>query len=380
MIVWWRRPADRKDNTLMPGQRNEAAMAPRVSSDLLLVGSLPASSTEGALRSAAGLFGDLVFALPDGETGPRAGWVSYEREKLVRPNEGVVTVSETESPTGLPRHAYETPVFGIKPGVTELRFDSWPRIDDAITSYAVFSALRADGVIPEGLRFQVGLPFPSSAMNGFKADFARDYPVAERAFEDLVARELARLTAAIPASDLAIQWDLAYETQDLEGVLAWTAEGAWERFAGPVTRLTRLIPPDVLVGYHLCYGTFPEWPMYEARDMGLMVRMANFAIAESGRPVDWLHLAGPRYLRSEDRSFFRPLVDLEPGGARVFLGIVLPMDGVPGLRRRQATAARYLDDFGVAMYCGFGRQPGSDGMQTMREHREAALAAQALRG
>jgi hypothetical protein len=29
--------------------------------------------------------------------------------------------------------------------------------------------------------------------------------------------------------------------------------------------------------------------------------------------VDWLHLAGPRYLRSEDRSFFRPLVDLEPG-------------------------------------------------------------------
>jgi hypothetical protein len=29
------------------------------------------------------------------------------------------------------------------------------------------------------------------------------------------------------------------------------------------------------------------------------------------------------------------------------------------------------------MYCGFGRQPGSDGTQTMREHREAALAARA---
>ena len=45
-------------------------------------------------------------------------------------------------------------------------------------------------MIPAGLRFQVGLPFPSSALNGFKADFAADYPVAERAFEDLVAREL----------------------------------------------------------------------------------------------------------------------------------------------------------------------------------------------
>jgi hypothetical protein len=96
--------------------------------------------------------------------------------------------------------------------------------------------------------------------------------------------------------------------------------------------------------------------------------MANFAVANSGRSVEWVHLAGPRYLRSEDRSFFRPLVDLEPGGARVFLGIVLPIDGVPGLARRHRTAARYIREFGVAMYCGFGRQPGEDGMVTMREH------------
>jgi hypothetical protein len=95
-------------------------MARRVNSDLLLVGSLPADSTEEALRAASQFFGDLVFALPDGETGPRAGWVSDERERLARPNPGVVVVQETESPTGLPRHAYETPVFGIRPGVTEL--------------------------------------------------------------------------------------------------------------------------------------------------------------------------------------------------------------------------------------------------------------------
>ncbi|HWG00505.1 MAG TPA: hypothetical protein VG164_01490 [Trebonia sp.] len=352
-------------------------MARRVNSELLLVGSLPAKSTEGALRAAAGFFGDLVFALPDGETGPRAGWVSYEREKLVRPNEAIVTLQETGSPTGIPRHAYETPVFGVKPGVTEMRWDSWPRIDDAIASHKVFRELRAAGVIPAGLRFQVGLPFPASALNAFKADYAHDYPIAERAFEDLLAREITRLTAAIPPGELAIQWDMAYETQDLEGVLAWTPEGAWERYAGPVARLSRLVPDEVLLGYHLCYGTFPEWPMYEARDMALLVRMANFAVANSGRPVDWLHLAGPRYLRSEDRSFFRPLADLEPGDARVFLGIVLPIDGDAGLRRRAATAARYISDFGVAMYCGFGRQPGSDGTETMREH---ARVVRAVRG
>ncbi|HEY0937272.1 MAG TPA: hypothetical protein VGD91_26475 [Trebonia sp.] len=349
-------------------------MARRVNSELLLVGSLPAESAESALRSAAGFLGDLVFALPDGETGPRAGWVSYEREKLVRPNAGIVTLSETTSPTGLPRHAYETPVFGVRPGVTAVHWETWPRIDDAIASYDVFRALRGAGIIPAGTRFQVCLPFPASALNAFKADFAHDYPVAASGFEDLVGRELRRLFAAVPPADVAVQWDLAYETQDLERVLAWTPEGAWERFAGPVTRLTRLIPPEALVGYHLCYGTFPEWPMYEARDMELLVRMANFAVANSGRTVDWLHLAGPRYLRSEDRSFFRPLVDLEPLDARVFLGIVLPIDGEAGLRRRVATASRYIADFGVAMYCGFGRQPGQDGTETMREHAEVVRA------
>jgi hypothetical protein len=352
-------------------------MPRRANSELLLVGSLPAESTDAALRAASELFGDMVFALPDGETGPRAAWVGYERERLVRPTPEVETVAVTESPSGIPRHAYETPVFKIRAGVDHLHWDSWPRIDDAIASYRQFRALREEGVVPSSLRFQVGLPFPSSALNGFKADFAADYPVAERGFEDLVARELRRLTAEIPPGELAIQWDVCYEVLDLEGVVAWTSDGAWERFAGPVERLTRLIPEEVLVGYHLCYGTFPEWPMYEARDMSLLVRMANHAVAHSGRPVDWLHLAGPRYLRSEDDGFFRPLTELRVGDARVYLGIVLPIDGVPGLKRRHATASRYLGDFGVAMYCGFGRQPGADGMETMREHRRAV---EALRG
>src|ERR1700734_2415429 len=105
-------------------------MASLGSADLLLVGSLPADSTDTAFRAGAELFGDMVFALPDGETGPRAGWVGYERERLVRPNPDVVVLKETDSPTGVPRHAYDTPVFGVRAGATEIRFDSWPRIDD----------------------------------------------------------------------------------------------------------------------------------------------------------------------------------------------------------------------------------------------------------
>src|SRR4051794_11526750 len=362
----------------MRERRRPGPMTPRARSELLLVGSLPADSTDEALRQGAELFGDLVFALPDGETGPRAAWVGYERERLMKPNPALGLVAARESPTGIPRHAYETPVFTVRDGA-EVRWDAWPRIDDAIESYGTFVALRNDGVVPAGVRFQIGLPFPSSALNAFKVDFAGDYAAAEPPFEDLVRRELERLTRAIPPADLAIQWDVCYEVLDIEGVIAWMGGGdaAWERFTGPVARLTRLIPDDVLVGYHFCYGTFPEWPMYEARDMALIVRMANHAVAGSGRPVDWVHLAGPRYLRSEDESFFRPLADLDVPDRRVYLGIVLPLDGIPGLRRRHETASRYLGDFGVAMYCGFGRQRGEDGRETMRRHREAVLA---LRG
>ena len=61
-----------------------------ITSDLLLVGSLPANSAEAAFRAGAELFGDLVFALPDGETGPRQGWVGYERNTLLRPNPGSI--------------------------------------------------------------------------------------------------------------------------------------------------------------------------------------------------------------------------------------------------------------------------------------------------
>jgi len=160
-------------------------------------------------------------------------------------------------------------------------------------------------------------------------------------------------------------------------VLAWTGEGGWERFAGPVTRLSRLIPEQVLVGYHLCYGTFPEWPMYEARDMALLVRMANFAVANSGRTVDWLHLAGPRYLRSEDRGFFRPLADLEPGRGPGF-----PRHRAADRRGRRATAqAGHGLALPVRLRRGdvlrFRSPPGADGTQTMREHARVVRARRA---
>src|SRR4051794_27051300 len=117
-------------------------MSARVTSELLLVGSLPASSTEEALRAGGELFGDLVFALPDGETGPRALWAAYDHSTVLDPHPDVLVVQHGGRP---PRHLADMDVLGLRDGVGELRFDRWPRIDDAIESYAVFRELREEG-------------------------------------------------------------------------------------------------------------------------------------------------------------------------------------------------------------------------------------------
>ena len=352
-------------------------MSRRVDSDLLLVGSLPVDSTDEGFRRGAELFADRVAALPDGESGARGAWVGYDRTTLLEPHPDITVLAPTGSPTGRARHAYDTARLTVRDGVEALRFDAWPRVAETLASWERFAALRADGVIPSHLRFQVGLPFPSSVFTGaFKDAYARDWALVGPALEDLWARSIDELLAVIPAADLALQWDLAYEVIDIEGVVGWTEGDAWERFAGPWSRLAPRVPEEVLMGLHLCYGTFPEWPMFEARDMGLIVRMANHAVARAGRPVDWVHLAGPRYLRSEDDRFFAPLADLDTPDSRIFLGIVLPIDGEDGLRRRRTTASRHLADFGVAQYCGMGRQRGEDPAATLREH--AAVVAAVL--
>lgn len=357
-------------------------MPSRAKADVLFVGSLPFDSEEAALRTTAELFGDAVFALPDGEPGPRAMWVAYEMSSLFEPHPDIEVATRPSSPDGIPRHIYDLTTYRVRSGVSQLHFDRWPRIDDAISSYQVFRRLRDEGAIPSGVRFQVCLPLTDSAVSGaFQQRFAADYPIVKEAFNDLAERELRRLCTEVPPEDLAIQWDIAFEPLDNEGVLPWTIhDQAWQRYIEPIGRLSSQIPEEALVGYHLCYGTFPTWPMYEARDMGLIVSMANAAVQQSSRSVDWFHLAGPRHLRSEEDAFFRPLRDLDVGDAWVYLGIILQIDGAEGLRKRAATAGRHLDDFGVALYCGFGRQPGESGRQTLQDHREALDAFIAERG
>jgi hypothetical protein len=229
--------------------------------------------------------------------------------------------------------------------------------------------LRGQGVLAEHLRFQVSLPSVNSALPPRifpnPADVARVRP----GFTDALAAELGTIVGKIPNDDLAIQWDCATEVQDAYGAVpGYSAEGAIERNVEQFRKLSPLIPEKALLGYHFCFGTLGGWPRFAPADLSATVALANAVVESSGRRVDWIHIP---VLDNVGEAFFAPLKELRPRGARVYLGVIHHMDG---FTERVAAARKYLPDFGLAGYCGFGRIPPSDMPAVLQEHQQAINA------
>jgi hypothetical protein len=87
--------------------------------------------------------------------------------------------------------------------------------------------------------------------------------------------------------------------------------------------------------------------------------------------VDWIHI--PVLDRSDD-AFYAPLAELDPKGARVYLGAIHNM---ARFKERIATARKYLPAFGLGAYCGFGRQPPSELRNILNDHFKAVELAAA---
>ena len=119
---------------------------------------------------------------------------------------------------------------------------------------------------------------------------------------------------------------------------------------------------QVALGYHFCFGTLGGWPRFQPDDLGQAVELANGFVKASGRKVDWIHI--PVLDRSDD-GFFAPLENLNPQGARVYLGMIHNMGS---FRSRLQTARKYLPEFGLGAYCGFGRLPVSELPQVLADH------------
>lgn len=335
--------------------------------EVLLVGSLPFDTAEEAFRMSAELLGGHVGWLPDGEVQERTNWVGM-LPLVVFPKqpELVETLAPSAPELEQPDRDDERPPvedlegiwsWQIKPG-RRVRFDDLAYGRFAVDSYGVFRRLREEGVIPAGVRFQVCLPAPHSAIDAFFDDNSQ-WPELHAAYLDGIRREIAKILEVVPADELVIQWDAAWEFVDMamgekNFFKFWpklTAEEKFQRHAEQLDGLWQGIPEEALLGFHWCYGTWGGWPMTAMPDLELCVRMSNEAKRRVGRRLDYVHMP---VVRQPNDAFFAPLDDLEVGDTKVFLGIV-HTDGIDDFRRRRDLARKHLDTFGIGSVCGYGR-------------------------
>ena len=348
-----------------------------MNNELLLVGSVPLDTVEEVMRNFGGALGRYLPALPDGEIGERRSWVNrlcylvfnghmdLETLKRPKPVDGVEQL--------LPRSREDAWHFRVRPGVERVRFGNpGSRLGyarDAVSSYFVFRTLREKGVLPAGLRFQISIPMVNSVVRPLYFPDAADLDRVRPGFEELLAAELAAIVKRVPPADLAIQWDCAWEVQAVSGAAAAGRETEIETHVAPIARLSRGIPPDAHLGFHFCFGTFGGWPAFAPATLAATVALANAAVAAAGRRVDWVHVPT---LDTVEAAFYAPLERLDPRGARVYLGAIHNM---ATLKDRLAVARRFLPEFGLAAYCGFGRTPPTELPRILDDHRTALQVA-----
>ena len=176
---------------------------------------------------------------------------------------------------------------------------------------------------------------------------------------------------AVPATELAIQWDVAVEFALLEGLWPTYLTDAPSEIRERLLRLGRRVPAGVELGYHLCYGDAGHKHFKEPADTAKLVMVAN-AVAEGlQRPLNWLHLPVPR--DRKDDAYFAPLkgLKLRPE-TELYLGLVHTTDGLAGAQARVKAAQKAVKNFGVATECGMGRRPPATIPDLLRLHAEVA--------
>lgn len=345
---------------------------------LLLVGSVPLDTVEEVMRGFGGPLGQYLPALPDGEVGERRSWVNRLCYQIFNGHADLETLKRPQPIDGLeqllPRTRDDAWQFRVRPGVDRVRFGNpGTRLGyarDAVSSHFVFKTLREKGLLPADLRFQISIPMVNSVVRPLYFPEPGDVDRVRPGFEEALAAELAVILERIPHEDLAIQWDLAWEIQAVSGAPGGGPEESQiETHVAPVARLCAPIPEDVQLGFHFCFGTFGGWPAFAPATLDATVDLANASVAAADRRVDWVHIPT---LDSVDDAFYAPLARLNAEGARVYLGAIHNM---ATLEDRLDAARKYLPDFGLAAYCGFGRTPPGDLTRLLEDHLAAADVA-----
>ena len=332
------------------------------------VGSLGLPDAETAFRTQAEILGTRAKRYPDGEHGPRAHWIRYQMD-LISAHPDMELHNRNRSMFG--GDDFDRPYYVPREGVDGAAIDFSPLgyADEAIKSYAMFSRLKSEGVIPAATWFQVSLPTPVAVIWGFIS--AEQRAAVEPAYEKAMLSEVADIVAAIPNAELAIQWDVCQETLAQDGALELYYDDAFEGTIERIGRLADAVPEPVEFGIHLCYGDPGHKHVQEPVDTATCVRLANAISKNAPRSVQWIHLPVPR--DRDDDAYYAPLADLSlRPETELILGLVHHTGGLDATTRRMDTASKFAADFGIATECGFGRRDAETLDALFRIHAEAA--------
>ena len=360
------------------------------------VGSIAGNNADEVFRNCCGAVGNYLARIPDGETGYRSKYISHLAHTVYAKHPDVVTVSrpppvDPDNPREwrkpgedwipMATDASDLWKFGLRKGVRTLRFETLGYAEAAIESYKAFCTVREQGIIPEGVRFQVSLPAAVDGM-GFFVDRFADMRYFIPAYENAMAADIRRMLEVIPPGDLAIQWDNVASVLEHEAriaghelpmkipFLARLLMGSPDkRFRQILKTFAASVPPEVEFGIHFCYGDIGHKHIFEPRDLSVCVHLANEAVNHAGRKVNWVHMPAPR--DRKDDAYYRPLQHLSDA-THLYLGLVHLTDGVEGTKTRIEVARKYKTPFGISTECGFGRRPPETIPALLELHKEAA--------
>lgn len=176
---------------------------------VLLVGCVPLNNADEVFRTVTAVLGDRLRRVPDGETGDRRHWVAWQQPVFAHHPDLEPASELAVAIMSGPRMR----TISSGSAITWIRV-VFCSVSDTDTD-TVFARLKAEGVIPAGVRFQVSLPTPIHPLLMFVTP--RQRPILLAPYEAALLRELEQILTAIPGDQLAIQWDAPHEVRTWAG-------------------------------------------------------------------------------------------------------------------------------------------------------------------
>jgi len=341
-------------------------------------GSVNLADTESVMVEITSRVPSGLRRLPDGETGDRGNWILYQLQRFLQ----WPSLTTAQLGDGGQGDYERPPQLQLADGVDPAEM-TWPNLgyaDAYLASYQTFTALREQGVIPAGVRFQVEYPTPMASIGAYIV--AAQQATLLPSYEQAMFADLDRVLAAVPPDDVAVQWDVAVEFGVLEEAFGPGGAHAFDLIVAALARCVDHVPAEVPAGLHLCYGDYGHTHFKQPESLALQVRVLNAVAAAASRPVSFVSFTVPQYQR--DDAYFAPLAELADHGIELNFALV-PYHAAEQAAGTTDDQVRLIDaalasspgggrDWGVCTECGMGRVDRADVPALLDLHREIIAA------